>query len=201
MLFLLLAISLNGCTNNSIDNTIQQQTASEVSDNHGGSLKDIYFKYIENAGNITTESNMSESKHTYSVTELWYFVCDVNYDGIEDLVVSDSSENGNGFRIYTYINNSVEILCESKMPYSSGVETMSLAKYNNKYGIFNHRDNSADEFRFSYIDTNGNPIKELDGYHIEDWIINDEKLEENEWNNIFNSIQPVTFYDYTVLGS
>lgn len=160
----------------------------------------IYYDYIKNMRVLMSYSHIltTEDKHmAYPVNDLWFYIDDINYDGIIDCVVTDEKTEGNGLKIYTYKNNLVQMLYESEMPYSAGNEIKTLAMYNGQYGVFYHRYNSSDEFTFRSIDKNGNDIVDLRGAHIPDnWSINDENLGEEKWEMEFNSIKPVTFYEF-----
>lgn len=157
----------------------------------------IYFNYINSLQTLKSTNGVQHQTAELPVSSLWYFIDDINYDGIADLVITNQQGEGNGFKIYTYKDNNIEILCESNMPYSSGVETLSLAKYNGKYGIFRHRNNSAGDFTFTTIDAEGIATPLVSGSYYSDWKINGKIVSATEWESEFSSIQSnVSYWDF-----
>lgn len=142
-------------------------------------------------------------KSTYQTDSLSYYMADINYDGILDLTVADIPYQSNGVIVFTYKNGNIYPIYSPGMPYSSGVEILTLATYNGRYGIFRHRQNSVDDFAFKCISSNNDIETLLWGFHYENkrWIINDMSIGETDWYAKFNAIQPVLFYSIWDLKS
>ena len=176
-----------------------QQTVESIPDKK---WINIYFNYINDVKTLKSISSVQKQTVEFPVSSLWYFIDDINYDGVADLVITNQQGKGTGFKIYTYKNNNVEILCESDMPYSAGVETLSLAKYKDKYGIFRHRDDSTGDFTFTTIDSNGDTTPVLSGSCDLDWKINDDIVSSAEWEAEFSSIQSnVSYWSFETFKS
>lgn len=168
----------------------------------------LYARSLWNTGTITSYGGEMVQYNcvAYPVTELWYYMADVNYDGVLDLVISESDYQGNGIIVYTYRDGSIQPIYSPGMPYSSGVEILTLATYEGRYGIFQHRQNSADNFNFYHLSYYGEKNPVLSGYHMEDdynilWVINDINIGRTIWYDRFNAIQPVQFYSLWSLES
>ena len=171
-------------------------------------MAELYANSFWNAATIVAYGGEMVGNHRkeYRTTDLFYYMADVNYDGILDLVVASEASQSNGVIVYTYRNGHIQQLFAPGMPYSSGVEMLTLATYNGRYGIFRHRANSIDEFNFYHITSDGDRDYILSGYHLQDlgknlWVINDKNIGEPAWQSTFNSIQPVQFYSIWDLAS
>ena len=156
-----------------------------------------YVNMLRSKGVITSAPGKLHGGYyqNYDVNQLWYFMDDVNYDGILDLVVSVEQSSGNGILIYSFYRGYPYILSAPGMPYSSGTEILTLATYKGTYGILRHRQNSADEFEFSKIDVNGNKKTEIYGWHNSAWTINNTNVGKSKWASIYNAVNPVSFYN------
>lgn len=167
--------------------------------------KKIYCDYLNNVEKIEVLNHPAGDTTEYiSVNDLLYYMTDVNNDGVQDLAFSSKNYPNNGLGILTIDNNRVtELITPSIIPYSAGSETCTLAMYDNKYGIFKHRENSADDFVFTTIVGKSKFNTTLSGYHHEDigYIINNENVGELNWWSIFNNIIPVKFYGFDSLVS
>lgn len=104
----------------------------------------IYYNYLTSLGEIEIEASPIHGGGImkYNVNELYYYLDDFNYDGINDLAISAEASASNGIEIYTYKGGQVATLLSKHMPYSAGTEIFTLAKYNDTYGIKYYRDNS-----------------------------------------------------------
>jgi hypothetical protein len=220
ILFAAISLCLSGCTspinvNISIDDEEQateqpiqevqiiETPVQETPDNRVYMAK-VYSEYMESLGTLTTTSQISSSPHTYLTNELWYYMDDVNNDGILDLAVSAENYCSNGIKIITYRNGRMEFLLDGDMPFSSGVEILTLATYEGTYGVFFHRQNSTDSFSYSLFDEAGNTSIYISGSHSgnsesDNWMINNQNVGRENWNNTFNSIRPIVFYNLETL--
>lgn len=164
-------------------------------------MSKIYYKLINKTGKLKVLNPNINKYHYIDIKDCDYYIADINYDGILDLTVSEEKtvdDISNGIIIYTYNNNSLKEIHTRGIPFSCGSESYSLAIYEGKYGMFQHRTNSADEFNYYRLSTNNEKECVLSGFHriTESFIINDEEYTHDEWWSIFRSIQNVSFYSY-----
>lgn len=153
---------------------------------------DIYYSYLIAKGEIETEPDSLVGDIgvvTYDAKELFYLLGDFNYDGVPDLAISAEEFDSNGIEIYTLEDGQVTSLLTKYMPYSSGVETFTLAKYDGGFGIKRYRDNSIGEFTFYQINKDGSLIVLFKGdYYDYDMNVIEEAAE------IYDKIEPMIFY-------
>ena len=163
----------------------------------------LYYQVLQNTGTLIAYSGdtVGNRRMAYNCNNLWYYVADVNTDGILDLIVSAENYLSNGIMIYTYSNGQIVQTFTSGFPYSSGVTILTLAEYNNKYGIFRHTQNSADDFSLSYIYSDWTVGTDTYGWHYDKWIINGGNVGKSVWESKFDSIKPVWFYNIWGLKS
>lgn len=166
-------------------------------------MSNLYYNSLINMGSIVTygDSMVGNVRNRYECDELWYYVADVNYDGVLDLVVSAEDYISNGIMIYTYSNGKIIRSYTEGFPYSAGVSRLTLAEYKGRYGVFIHRYNSSDDFDFGYIYGNWTIGLDTYGWHLDEWIINGSNVGKSSWENTFNSIKPVGFYNIWTLKS
>lgn len=171
-------------------------------------MADKYFKYVSRAGAIYNHNGLAyyDERNTtkFSYDELWYYIADINYDGVLDLIVSPEDYYGNGLMVFTYLEGEISLLVDTGMPYSAGVTRMTIAEYNGKYGVFCHRMNSADEFGFHYVDYEGNAYGSIYGHHFDEsgeWNINGRNVGRKNWYDIFDNINPIPMYNVWELKS
>ena len=161
-------------------------------------MANMYSSALFNTGYLHSYSYVSgksESRY-FSPYEMWYYMADVNYDGILDLIVSGEDYYSNGIMIYTYKDNTIKQVFDEGIPYSSGVTALTFAECNGRYGIFVHRQNSSDNFTFSYIYSDWSPATDMSGWHYNnEWTINDGRISKDSWKSKFNSIKPIAFYN------
>lgn len=165
----------------------------------------LYADYFKNQGNVYSRGSESVGgmSTSYRYDELWYYMADINYDGILDMVISAEDYCSNGVIVYTYKNGSIVKVHNPGMPYSAGSECYTLAVYEGRYGMFYHRYNSADDFSLSRMDTNWKKTYILSGGHYDygENYINDMKLSINKWYEWYSKIQPVAFYNFYGLSA
>ncbi len=166
-------------------------------------MSNLYYNTFINTGSIVTYGGdmVGNTRHQYDCDGLWYYMADVNYDGVLDLVVSAEDYIGNGILIFTYSGGKVVSKYTEGFPYSSGVSRLTLAQYKGKYGVFIHRYNSADDFDFGHIYGNWTIGLDTYGWHVDEWIINGSNVGKDNWERTFNAIKPVAFYNIWTLKS
>lgn len=160
-----------------------------------------YYNFMVNMDTLYVQ-NPSHSFYnpisTYHYDELWYYLADVNYDGILDLTISAEDYLSNGVIIYSLSDR----IIDEGMPFSAGVERFTLAKMNNRYGIFWKRYNSVEPFSFSYFLTYDKIGIDTYGDHYgSEYRINERKVNGDYWYEINESIEPVSFYNIWQLKS
>lgn len=160
----------------------------------------IYYDFLTNAKYIQTTSLSGETINN-DVEKLFYYLADINNDGVCELVVSAESQKSNGICIFTIRDGKAVELYKSNMPLSGGSEMLTLGVYENQYGIYYHRENSSDDFWFAYIDDKGNLTPVFDGYHHEDlgYIINDEDVGYDKWYEISHGIKIYGFHNFDMM--
>ena len=150
----------------------------------------IYYDYLISLGEIETErsSTVGGGIERWNVYDLYYYLDDINDDGIIDLAISAEKSDSNGIEIYTYKNGQIEKLVSKRMPYSAGTEVFTLAKYEDTYGIKYLRFNSVGEFSFFRINKDGTIESMFEGWSYD--------LNGNALDGAVNydKINPITFY-------
>lgn len=166
-------------------------------------MSNVYYQAMNKNTRITLYSGdtVGNKPMIYDCNNLWYYIADVNYDNILDLIISAEYYNSNGIIIYTYIDDEIVPMFSEGIPYSSGADILTLAECNGVYGIFKHRQNSSDDFSFNLIYKDWTVDTDIYGAHYNDWIINDCIVSKSDWTSIFNSIKPIEFYDILALQS
>ena len=164
----------------------------------------LYADYFRNQGTVYSygSENTGGNRVSYRYDELWYYMADINYDGILDMVISAEDYCSNGVVVYTYKNGSIVKAYNQGMPFSAGSECYTAAVFEGRYGMFYHRYNSTDSFSFDSINQNWSTSDELWGWHYDnDYYISNSKVSEKRWNELYSKIQPVAFYNFYVLNA
>ncbi len=165
-------------------------------------MEGVYYQFLRSTGTIRVASGDTVGNQTrrYDVDELWYYVDDVNYDGVKDLVVSGEDYNSNGIVIFTYRNGQVVRALDEGMPFSSGITIFTLATKNGVYGVMVYRQNSAQDFAFSRMWGDWTAGTDTYGFHLgNEWMINGGNVGQYSWQRTFSSIKPVAFYNIWTL--